>query len=83
MHDHVKIKRDQQKKPSVLTMYDYTKGGVDVVDILSMTNLTRIKSRRWPLNTLAFILGTCHLNAKTIFKIKIQQIKCIEDNCNQ
>ena len=33
MHDHVKIKKDQQKKPSVLTMYDYTKGGVDVVDI--------------------------------------------------
>ena len=83
MHNHSKTTKDQQKKPSALTMYDYTKGGVDVVDIFSTTNLTRIKSRRWPMNALTFILGTCHSNAKTIFKMKIQQIKCIEDNCNQ
>ena len=35
MHDNVKIMKDQRKKPSVHTMYDHTKGGVDVVDLLT------------------------------------------------
>ena len=39
------------------------KGGVDVVDLLSTTHTTRIKSRRWLLNALAFILDTCRFNA--------------------
>ena len=46
MHDHVKITKDQQKKPSLRLIYDHTKGGVDVVDLLSTANSTRIKSRR-------------------------------------
>ena len=33
-------------KPSVHTMYDQMKGGVDAVDILSTSHLIRIKSRR-------------------------------------
>ena len=47
-------------KPSV--------SGVDVVNLLPSTHSTRIKSRRWPLNALAFILNTCCPNAKTILQ---------------
>ena len=83
IHDHVKTTKDQQKKPSVCVVYDHTKGGVDVFDLLSTTESTRIKSRRWPLNTLALILDTFLSNAKTIFKKNIQQIKWIEDNFNE
>ena len=68
IHDNVKITKDQQKKPSVNKMYDHTKGGVDVVDLLSVTHSTRIISRRWPLNALTFILDTCRSNAKTILQ---------------
>ena len=68
MHDNVKIMKDQPKKPSVHTMYDHTKGSVDVVGLLSTTHSRRIKSRRWPLNTLVFILDTCRSNAKTILQ---------------
>ena len=50
----------------VHVMYDHTKGGVDIVDLLSTNHLTRIKSKRWPLNALAFVLDTCRTNAKTI-----------------
>ena len=46
MHDHVKITKDQQKKPSLRLIYDHTKEGVDVVDLLSTANSTRIKSSR-------------------------------------
>ena len=78
MHDNVKIMKDQRKKPSVHTMYVHTKGGVDVVDLLTKTNSTRTKSRRWSLNALVFILDTCGSNSRTILEdngIKLTNIK--------
>ena len=56
----------KRKKPQVHTMYDHKKGGVDVVDSLSKSHSTWIKSKRWHLNALAFIPNTCRSNAKTI-----------------
>ena len=49
-------------------MYDHTKRGIDVANLLSTTYSTRVKSRRWPLHSLAFILDTCRSNAKTILQ---------------
>ena len=66
MHENVKVTKYQRKKPQVHTMYDHTTWGVDVVDLLSRSYSTRIKTKRWPLNALAFILDTCRSNAKTI-----------------
>ena len=66
MHDKVKVTNDQRCKLHVLVMYDHTKGGVDVVDLISTHHSTRIKSKRWPLNAFAFILDTVRTNAKTI-----------------
>ena len=47
-------------------MYDHLKVGVDIGDLLSTNHSTRNKSKRWPLNTLAFVLDTCRTNTKTI-----------------
>ena len=33
----------KERKPSVHAMYDHTKGGIDVVDFLSISHSTRIK----------------------------------------
>ena len=68
MHDSVKVTNDQRKKPQNHSMYDHTKGGVDVVDLLSASHSTRIKSKRWSTNAFAFILDTCRTNAKTILQ---------------
>ena len=68
MHDSVKVTNDQRKKPQIHSMYDHTKGGVDVVDLLSTSNSTRIKSKRWPINAFAFILDNCRTNAQTILQ---------------
>ena len=62
MHKSVKITRDSRKKPNVLTLYDCTKGGVDVMDMISSNLSTR------PLNALAFVLDTARSNAQTILK---------------
>ena len=68
MHKSVKITRHSRKKPNVITLYDCTKGGVDVMDMISSNLSTRIQSRRWPLNALAFVLDTARSNAQTILK---------------
>ena len=43
MHDTVKVTNDVRKKAQVHVMYDHTKGGVDVVDLLSTNDPTRMK----------------------------------------
>ena len=68
MHDNVRVTKDERRKPQVHTFYDHTKGGVDVVDLISSNCSTKIKSKRWPLNRLAFILDTTRTNANTILK---------------
>ena len=68
MHKSVKITCDSRKKPNVITLYDCTKGGVDVMDMISSNLSTRIQSRRWLLNALAFVLDTARSNAQTILK---------------
>ena len=35
MHNEVKVTNDQRQKFQVHSMYDHTKGGIDVVDLLS------------------------------------------------
>ena len=66
MHDTVSVTKDQRRKPNVIVFYDYTKGGVDVVDLIAKMS-TRIKNKRWIINSLAFVLDTARTNAKTIF----------------
>ena len=68
MHDSLNVTNDQRKKPQIHSMYDHTKGDVDVVDLLSISHSTRIKSKRLPINAFAFILDTCRTNAKTILQ---------------
>ena len=66
MHDDVRITKDVRLKPNVIVFYDYTKGGVDVVDLLAKMS-TRLKNKRWVINALAFVLDTVRTNAKTIY----------------
>ena len=68
MHKSVAVTRDRRKKPNMIVLYDHTKGGVDIVDLISSKLSVRIKSRRWTINALAFILDTVRTNAKTILR---------------
>ena len=71
MHNQVKLSVDEKKKPHALVFYGHTKGGVDVVDLISAKMLTRMKTRRWTLNVFVFMLDTARTNAKTIVKENI------------
>ena len=75
MHDNVKVIKDERRKPDVYVTYDHTKGGVDIVDLIYTHNSTRIKQKRWPLNTFAFLLNTTHTNAITILSESQSHVK--------
>ena len=68
MFDDVKVTKDERKTPNICTFYDKTKGGVDIVDLLSSSVTTRVKTRRWRVNAFAFSLGTARRNARTLHR---------------
>ena len=65
MHSSVRVTKDKRKKPHVM-FYDHTKGGADVVDLISSHQSTRFKFPRWPVNALAFLLDTIRTNSKVL-----------------
>ena len=50
MHTSVSVTKDQHVKPNIHTFYDHTKGGVDVVNLISTHSTTKMKNQRWPIN---------------------------------
>ena len=70
MHKSVYTTRDERKKPQVITFYDRTKGGVDVMDMMSGTYSSRFLSRRWKMNALAYMLDTVRTNCSTLMRDK-------------
>ena len=49
MHDDAQVTDDDIKKPEINLFYNETKGGVDSLDQLVHSYMTKRKNRRWPL----------------------------------
>ena len=60
-------KDDQKRKPGIYKLYDFTKGGTDVVDQRIGFYSCRSKSRRWTVNSFSYVLDTCRVNAGTVY----------------
>ena len=69
IHSSVLVTKGEGKKPHVHTFYDHTKGGVDVVDLISSHQSTRFKSSLWPVNALAVLLDTIRTNSKVLLAV--------------
>ena len=46
LHDEVRVTKDEQRKPDIHKLYDHTKCGIDVVDLISTSCTIRIKNKR-------------------------------------
>ena len=73
MHDDVQVITDEQCKPDSDVLYNNTKGGLDVIDLVSTHNTTMLMHKSWQINTLAFVLDTIRTNAKTILQESVSQ----------
>ena len=60
-------KDDDKQKPGLYKLYDFTKGGTDIVDQKMGFYSTKSKSRRWTITALSYVLDMARVNATTIF----------------
>ena len=67
MFDEVRISQDQPLNPKPIVYHDHMKGGVDVVDLVSIGATTRSKTRRWPVNANSFLCDTVKTNSRTLY----------------
>ena len=49
-------KDDSKTKPAVYKLYDFTKGGMDIIDQRMGAYTSKIKSLQWTMVALAYIL---------------------------
>ncbi len=59
-------KDDEKEKPAIFKRYDFCMGGTDRVDQLMQSKTVRIKSNRWTMSVLCYMLDTARVNARTV-----------------
>ena len=47
---------DGKKKPAIIKLYDFTKGGTDICDQCIENFTVKVKSRHWTMPALAYLL---------------------------
>ena len=62
-------KDDGKKKPAIYKLYDFTKGGTDVMDRRIGSYTCKAKSNRWTLTAFAYMLDVCRVNASTVLAL--------------
>uniref|UniRef100_A0A1B6JQP1 PiggyBac transposable element-derived protein domain-containing protein n=1 Tax=Homalodisca liturata TaxID=320908 RepID=A0A1B6JQP1_9HEMI len=68
--DEIDPQSGDAKKPFILTFYNSTKGGVDVVDEYKARYSVARTSNRWPLTIFFSLLNTIGLNSYIVYKHK-------------
>ena len=70
---------DGYHKPTIIKIYDFTKGGTDIADQLNNYHTCRFRTFRWDVVALFYMLDTIRVNSKTIWCIKqgpdVQKLK--------
>lgn len=66
-HDDIDESTGDHQKPVIITTYNSTKGGVDVVDKLIATYNCSRTTRRWPMVLLYLILNVTGINSQVIY----------------
>ena len=62
-------KDDNREKPALYKLYDFTKGGTDIVDQRMGFHTAKTKSRKWTMVVFAYMLDTARVNSSTIYAL--------------
>ena len=66
-------KDDDKKKPATDKLYDFTKGGTDIVGQQMSFYTCKAKSRKWTMVVLAYLLDTIRVNSATLYALNNQK----------
>lgn len=67
MHHDASINDDAKRKPEIISHYNKTKGGVDIMDQMVSTYTCKRQSKRWPMTFFFNIIDVAALNAYIVF----------------
>lgn len=73
--DEIDAFSKEAKKPDIITFYNSTKGGVDLVDRLKSEYSVAIISYRWPLTVFYSLLKHATINEQIIHKHNTAQLR--------
>lgn len=68
LHHDDSVSDSEKKLPEMISFYNFTKCGVDVVDEMSASYSVARPSRRWPLTIFFSLLNTASINSQIIFR---------------
>ncbi|KAJ4430204.1 hypothetical protein ANN_22414 [Periplaneta americana] len=71
--DEIDPDSEESRKPYMLTFYNSTKGGVDMVDVYKARYSVARTSNRWPLTLFFTLLNIAGINSFIILKHNIRQ----------
>ena len=69
VHPILGISKDIKPKPALYKLYDFTKGGTEIVDQRMSFYSCKQKSRKWTIVAFSYLLNTCRVNASTIMAL--------------
>ena len=58
-----------ERKPQIYKVYDFTKGGTDIIDQRAWYYTCKVKSSRWTIAAFSYILDNSRINASTILAL--------------
>lgn len=64
----IDVESGNRCRPEIISFYNMTEGGVDMVDKLKMEYSVSRNSRRWPLTTFFTLLNIAGINTQIIYK---------------
>ena len=63
------VTKDGKHNPAAYKLYDYTKGGTDIIDQRAVSYTCKLKSNRWTIVALLNLLDTCRVNVSTVLAL--------------
>ena len=68
--------KTENKRPAIIELYNYTKGGTDIEDQCMGNYTTKMKSRKWTMNVFCYLLDTARVNAQSVYcKVKKKNVR--------
>ena len=60
---------DGKQKPQIYKVYDFTKGGTDMIDQRAQFYTCKPKSSRWTISVFSYVLDTSRINASAVWSM--------------
>ncbi|CAH1242583.1 Hypp6857 [Branchiostoma lanceolatum] len=66
-------KDDKKFKPAIYKLYDFTKGGTDIVDQRMGSYTCKTKTPRWTMAAFFYMLDTCRVNSCSVHTMNLNK----------